>query len=253
MQIVHNKLVRDNIPEIIRQSGKLPVYRQLDDVSYQKALDQKLSEEVQEYLTDKNLEEMADILEVLFAICKARGYTIDELMEKKKEKAQERGGFSEKLFLEYVEDSPEEEKKHFSRKVKLSDILEGMDFANEEFQYFYNARTEEVIVYADPLVTGEDNDELEADMEEHWEDYYRLPGKYEINEYSMMQRFIESLPEGKMQERLESAICGRGAFRRFKDAVQYLGVAQQWYDYRDAAYMEIARRWCEENEIECVE
>lgn len=107
MQIIHNKLVRDNIPQIIRRSGKLPVYHQLDDVSYQKALEQKLSEEVQEYLTDKNLEEMADILEVLFAICKARGYTVDELMEKKREKEQERGGFSEKFYLEYVEEGPE--------------------------------------------------------------------------------------------------------------------------------------------------
>lgn len=100
MQIAHDKLVRDNIPEIIRQSGRHPVYHQLDEISYQKALDRKLTEEVQEYLSDRNLEEMADILEVLFAICEARGYTIDELMEKKRKKAQERGGFSERLFLE---------------------------------------------------------------------------------------------------------------------------------------------------------
>lgn len=111
MQITHNKLVRDNIPEIIHQSGKLPVYHQLDDTSFLKALDQKITEEVQEYLIDKNLEEMADILEVLFSICKARGYTTEELLAKREQKAQERGGFDERIFLEYVEDAPEQEKK----------------------------------------------------------------------------------------------------------------------------------------------
>lgn len=103
MKIIHNKLVRDKIPEIVRQAGKTPVCHQLDSFSYLEALEQKLIEEVQEYLNDKNLEEMADVLEVLLAICEARGYTAEELMMKRQEKAQERGGFSEKLFLEYVE------------------------------------------------------------------------------------------------------------------------------------------------------
>lgn len=113
MRITHNKLVRDNIPEIIRRSGKHPVYHQLDDTAYLAALDQKLTEEVREYLADKSLEEMADILEVLFAICEARGFTVQELLAKKQEKVQERGGFVEKIFLEYVED--------FSGKEKESD------------------------------------------------------------------------------------------------------------------------------------
>lgn len=109
MRVIHNKLVRDKIPEIIRESGKTPVIYQLDDSTYIEALDQKLLEEVQEYRNDRNLEEMADILEVLCAICEARGYTVPELVAKKQEKAQERGGFKAKLFLEYVEEVPEKQ------------------------------------------------------------------------------------------------------------------------------------------------
>lgn len=66
------------------------------------ALETKLNEEVAEYQEDKNLEEMADVLEVLQAICLARGYSLDELEAMRIKKAKERGGFKDKIFLEYV-------------------------------------------------------------------------------------------------------------------------------------------------------
>lgn len=100
---VYNKLVRDKIPEIIEEDGKTCATHILSDEKYIEALEAKLNEEVSEYQVDKNLEEMADILEVLQAICIARGYTLEELEIMREEKANERGGFVEKLFLEYVE------------------------------------------------------------------------------------------------------------------------------------------------------
>ena len=100
---VYNKLVRDRIPEIIEKDGKTCVAHILSDEEYVAALEAKLNEEVAEYQTDKNLEEMADVLEVLQAICLARGYSLDELETMREKKADERGGFMEKIFLEYVE------------------------------------------------------------------------------------------------------------------------------------------------------
>lgn len=100
---VHNKLVRDKIAEIIEASGKTPVTHILTDEEYIAALETKLNEEVAEYQDDNNLEEMADILEVLQAICVARGYSLDELEAMRAKKAEERGGFKDKVFLEYVE------------------------------------------------------------------------------------------------------------------------------------------------------
>lgn len=99
----HNKLVRDKIPDIIEDSGKRAVTHILSDEEYIVALETKLNEEVAEYQVDKNIEEMADILEVLHAICVARGYNLEQLEEKRKEKAEERGGFKDKIFLRYVE------------------------------------------------------------------------------------------------------------------------------------------------------
>ena len=100
---VYSKLVRDKIPDIIKDSGRIPVTHILSDEEFLVALEAKLKEEVVEYQDDKSLEEMADVLEVLQAICVARGYSLEQLEEKRREKAEERGGFKNKIFLEYVE------------------------------------------------------------------------------------------------------------------------------------------------------
>lgn len=101
---IYNKLVRDRIPQIISADGKSCKTHILTDEGYIDALETKLNEEVAEYQLDKNLEELADILEVLQSICIARGYSLDELENMRTRKARERGGFSNKIFLEYVEE-----------------------------------------------------------------------------------------------------------------------------------------------------
>jgi predicted house-cleaning noncanonical NTP pyrophosphatase (MazG superfamily) len=98
-----NKLVRDRIPEIIGLLGDKPVTRILGDDEYLKQLNIKLQEEVQEYLSDESMEELADILEVIHGILMAKGKTFDELEIIRKDKAQGRGGFSNRIFLEGVE------------------------------------------------------------------------------------------------------------------------------------------------------
>ena len=92
------KLVRDWIPEIIRNDGKKPIIEILSDAEYLSELDKKLNEEVAEYQADKSIEEMADVLEVLFAICEARGYSVEELMQVRESKRKKRGGFKERIY-----------------------------------------------------------------------------------------------------------------------------------------------------------
>ena len=99
---IYNKLVRDKIPEIIEADGKACKTRILSDDEYIEALETKLNEEVAEYQSDKSLEEMADVLEVLQAICVARGYSLEELEAVRAKKCEDRGGFAEKIYLEYV-------------------------------------------------------------------------------------------------------------------------------------------------------
>ena len=102
--IHHNKLVRDRIPEIIEGSGKTCVTRILPQEEYLAALDTKLTEELAEYQADKSMEELADLLEVMMAVAEARGHSFAEVEAIRRAKAEKRGGFRERIFLESVTD-----------------------------------------------------------------------------------------------------------------------------------------------------
>lgn len=91
------KLVRDKIPQIIMADDKEPIIRTLSQEEYLKELDIKLNEEVAEYQADKSIEEMADVLEVLNAICVARGFSLEELEQVRREKCEARGAFKERI------------------------------------------------------------------------------------------------------------------------------------------------------------
>ena len=104
MRAVHNKLVRDKIPEIIEKAGKKAYTHILSEEEYITELDKKLNEECAEYQADKSIEELADMLEVMYAIAKARGWSVSELEAVRKEKAAKRGAFEKRVFLERVDD-----------------------------------------------------------------------------------------------------------------------------------------------------
>lgn len=95
----YNKLVRDRIPGIIRAQGEMPNIRILEDDEYTRHLERKLDEEVSEFHDGKNLEELADILEVVYALAENLGHRQEELLEAYRIKHQERGGFLDRILL----------------------------------------------------------------------------------------------------------------------------------------------------------
>ena len=101
-KIVYNKLVRDRIPEIIGASGKTCVTETLSSDAYLHMLDAKLDEELAEYHKDQNIEELADLLEVIRAATAARGWTLEELERGRAKKAAARGGFEKRILLKEV-------------------------------------------------------------------------------------------------------------------------------------------------------
>jgi len=96
---IYNKLIRDKIPDIIEESGNKCEIEILSDEDYLKMLDAKLDEELAEYHKDQNLEELADLLEVLYATAKARGFSLEDLESVRKQKTEKRGGFEKKILL----------------------------------------------------------------------------------------------------------------------------------------------------------
>lgn len=105
---VYNKLVRDRIPEIIENSGKKFTTKILDEKQYVIELKKKLIEEMEEYQNaesnEEATEELADVLELMHALAKVHGSSIEEVEKIREEKAEKRGGFEEKIFLIEVED-----------------------------------------------------------------------------------------------------------------------------------------------------
>ena len=100
--IKYDKLIRDKIPEIIEQSGKKCIVEVMDNDTYIEYLDQKLNEELAEYHQDKSIEELADLLEVMYAVVVARGYSVEELERKRLDKAEKCGAFEKRLLLKSV-------------------------------------------------------------------------------------------------------------------------------------------------------
>jgi len=100
---IYNKLVRDNIPEIMIKNGAIPVTRVLSDQEYLEELNKKLLEEVNEYLESEEVLELADIEEVLLAILKVKGINKENFDELRIEKTNKRGAFDKKIFLESEE------------------------------------------------------------------------------------------------------------------------------------------------------
>ncbi len=100
----YNKLVRDNIPEIIRASGRQAEVRELNLREFQEYLDIKLQEELNEYLVSGDVEELADLVEVVQAIVIHKGITPVAFEKIRLAKRQERGGFEKRLLLIKVQD-----------------------------------------------------------------------------------------------------------------------------------------------------
>jgi predicted house-cleaning noncanonical NTP pyrophosphatase (MazG superfamily) len=95
----YNKAIRDKIPEIIQKDGHACNIKTLSDEQFLVEIEKKLSEEVTEFQNDKNPEELADILEVIYRIAQLRGISKEELEEIRIKKVENRGGFDKNLFL----------------------------------------------------------------------------------------------------------------------------------------------------------
>lgn len=105
MEQIYNKLVRDNIPEIIKANGEKPIISILDDNRYKEELEKKLYEEYKEVIDSSyssRIEELADMLEVIKALAKLEDKTLDDVIIVAKEKVKKRGAFDKKIFLEKV-------------------------------------------------------------------------------------------------------------------------------------------------------
>jgi hypothetical protein len=146
--------------------------------------------------------------------------------------------------------------------VSLDDIVEYMEFQNDEMASYLKKWTWELIsVRGEEFRAAEDEDDLDDYPEWQQEeirnardvlesdDYIALPSKFDIHEYGIMEDFCCSVEDDAVRADLLEAIRGRGAFRCFKSRIHAHRIEKRWYSFRDEAFLEIAREWCERNGI----
>ncbi len=131
-------------------------------------------------------------------------------------------------------------------KVKLSDVIDELESISMERDAYYNPVKNEFF-YSD---IGDYMNLDEDELEELYENSIGLPTSYEINEYRMMEEFIETIGDVNTANKLQMEIKGRGAFRRFKDTCISFEIIEEWYKFKDEKYKEIAVKWCQENKID---
>ena len=146
--------------------------------------------------------------------------------------------------------------------VSLRDVIDEMELSTDEATGYINRKTGEIITLTDEVVALAEDPDAAADAPQ-WqkdllpkarevlasEDFIPLPSKFEIHEWAIMERFAQSLTDAAVSDELDAALHGRGAFRRFKDAVQRLGIADEWYRFRETALEEIAIEFLEAHGI----
>lgn len=102
-----NKLIRDQIPELMRVKGVVMHNRVMDQEEFIQKLKDKLHEECQEVIqsntSEELLEELADVLDVIHALSSAHHFSIEQIEEKRIEKRQQKGGFESRIFNHHVD------------------------------------------------------------------------------------------------------------------------------------------------------
>lgn len=148
-----------------------------------------------------------------------------------------------------------------SKVISLREVISALEDASDECQSYLDPETGEII-----LVTEEEQALAEDGCRDEMPDWQRelipkiraaldgerwlaLPDRFDIHEWSIMERFSRAQNVERIRSELLNAIHGGGAFRIFRSAIQRLGLEQSWYQFRDEALADIARCWLEEHKL----
>ena len=131
--------------------------------------------------------------------------------------------------------------------VQIKNIVDCLEMANDDWEQFLNTETGGIVSLSNGF-SAEVDEELAEEIENS-NDYVRLPNKFDINEWHIMESFSLEIPLKSIREQLLDSLHGQKAFRRFKDTLNRLGIAQDYYDYRREAFYKIAVDWCKDNKI----
>ncbi|MGO9137866.1 MAG: UPF0158 family protein [Syntrophales bacterium] len=146
--------------------------------------------------------------------------------------------------------------------VSIKDVVNEIDVLSDEHSAFLNRHTGELVTLSNEEISAAEEDD-NIDEYPEWQrdmiikakevinsdDYLPLPSKFEIHEYHIIEEFCHSVVDDKIRGDLLRKIRGRGAFSRFKNAIQMNGIEEEWYRFRQEELEKIAIDWLEANQI----
>jgi RimJ/RimL family protein N-acetyltransferase len=150
-------------------------------------------------------------------------------------------------------------KENNMKKIKLKDIVEEMEIHSDEVSSYLNKKTGEIYWLREEEKRSVDDEnifDIEVEVIEKAEEilyndnWIQLPTKFDIHEWGIMNDFCYTVRDDYLRDGCLKAIHGSGAFRMFKDYIYRYDLREKWFKFRENAYREIAKDWCERNGIE---
>ena len=148
-------------------------------------------------------------------------------------------------------------------RVKLNQVVEALESAMEEHAHYLDKRTGEIILLTSEDLQAAEQDDLISEYPD-WqresilkarevlkesEAFAQLPDQFDVHEYKIMENFCLAFEDRQVGQDLLRRIKGSGAFRRFKNAINSMGIENAWYEFKRSELERIAIEWLEENEI----
>jgi len=146
--------------------------------------------------------------------------------------------------------------------VPLREVVDAIDLPDNDWRSYLNVDTGELVTVTDEdlrlVEEGADPDELPGWQAEHLptvrealesDRFLVLPGSFDIHEWSIMEDFAYGLSDEESRAEVLDALRGRGAFRNFRSTIGRLGIARDWYRYRESAFEGIAKEWLEAHNV----
>jgi len=136
-------------------------------------------------------------------------------------------------------------------KAGLDDLLEAYELGSSEIDFYIDTKTNEVVHYMDEAYDGmPEETRLKKKIEKYPNRFIPIPKRESRDEYEWMVEFTESLNDENLKEKLEIALDGKGAFRRFKNVLlNYQEKREEWFKFRNKKMKQDILEWCKENEI----
>ena len=146
--------------------------------------------------------------------------------------------------------------------VKLQDVIDALQLTADSNSHFLDRQTGEIEMITEEDWSAAENDELISTYPEWQRDsilkareiqrtdhFIELPGKLDINSYEIMEQFCHEYPNQRVSEQLSAVIKGKGAFRRFKDMIDHLGIQDEWNRFEHQQFEDLAVEWLDANGI----